>query len=649
MARCYSGPMLERLGIKDRRELVVFLSLILLVALTPAGNEASHPLVLGIYRTLIIVIVGCYAWSDRSRLPRLSPLFLGGVMALGTIMLISILRWPGSLFESAYLFYENILFIIAFIVLAHGAAGRSPAWKHAILGAVVLINVGYLAGALMIEKRPLFGPFVNPNYLASFLLPGLAICAATVFEASSTRIRIAAGATGLFLYYGIGQTASRGAILAGLALLGMAGFRAARRRGISLLRIALAGVLLVALTVALNPALVRKFMDRGEHDPYSYGRIGIWRGALAMIGEYPVTGVGLGHFSYVAKQFTPAVDSTIAHYRRFANIAHSEYLHFAAEIGVPGALLLFGIGGYLLILAWRRSRNTPADARVVQESALLAATGLCVHALVDNNWTVPVMAAGLAVISQADLLPYSTGHAPALLSLRWRHALALVLAVIWMDAALIPSAGLYFNEAGHQAHAADDFKQAEFDHRLALAIIPTHPVLLDNLGIVYLDEFIKTKNPEYLDRAEILFQESMAENPHFDVPAGHLETALVQRLTDNPQTDMAIHRRIAEADEHLLRANPFNPFIRKNLAEAFYNLGDRNRALEELLKAVEIEPNYVPGYLRLSEWYQEAGQVEQSARYRNHAIQLVNYFKDTPAEDPFDNLLLGRPETRRQP
>jgi len=645
--------MLERLGIRDRHELVVFLSLILLVALTPAGKEASHPLVLGIYRTLLVVIIGCYAWKDRSRLPRLSPLFLGGVVVLATIMLISILRWPGSLFESAYLFYENILFITAFIVLAHGTMGRNRTWKQAILGAVVLINVGYIAGALMIGKRPLFGPFVNPNYLASFVLPGLAICAATVFLASSTRIRIAAGATGLFLYYGIGQTASRGAILAGLALLAMASFRAARRRGVSLVRIALAsalaGVLLVALTVALNPALVRKFMDRGEHDPYSYGRIGIWRGTLSMIGEYPVTGVGLGHFSYVAKLFTPSVDSTIAHYRRFANIAHSEYLHFAAEIGVPGALLLFGLGGYLLMLAWRRSGNMPAENLLVQESALLAATGLCVHALVDNNWTVPVMAAGLVVISQADLLPYSSGHAPGRLSPAWRHAFALILVIIWLDAALLPSVGLYLNEAGHQAHKANDFKRAEFNHRLALAIIPRHPVLLDNLGIVYLDEFIKTRKPEYLDRAEALFQQSMEENPHFDVPAGHLETALVQRLTDNPQVDRAIHRRIAEADEHLLRANPFNPFIRKNLAEAFYNLGDRNRALEELLKAVEIEPNYVPGYFRLAEWYQEAGELEQSTRYKNHAIQLVNDFRDTPAEDPFDNLLLGRPQTPGHP
>ena len=127
-----------------------------------------------------------------------------------------------------------------------------------------------------------------------------------------------------------------------------------------------------------------------------------------------------------------------------------------------------------------------------------------------------------------------------------------------MDSALIPSFGLYFNESGHQAHAVDDFKGAEVNHRLALALIPRHPVLLDNLGIVYLDQFMKTRKPEYLDRAEILFSQAMEENPHFDVPAGHLESTLVQRLTANPKTDKAIHRRIAEADQHLLRANPFN-------------------------------------------------------------------------------------------
>src|SRR5262245_8745511 len=94
-------PMLKRLGINDGKDLAVFLSLILLVAITPLGKEASHPLILVIYRTLLFIIVGCYAWSERSRLPRLSLPFLSGVVAVAAIMLISLLRWQGALFESA--------------------------------------------------------------------------------------------------------------------------------------------------------------------------------------------------------------------------------------------------------------------------------------------------------------------------------------------------------------------------------------------------------------------------------------------------------------------------------------------------------------------------------------------------------------------
>src|SRR6185295_488325 len=137
--------------------------------------------------------VACYGlWTDRSRLPRLSPAFVGGVIGVAGIMLVSLLRWQGSLFEGFYLFYENVLFIAAFIALAHSAPARLTAWKHTVLVAVVLIDVAYIAGTLLAGKRPLLGPFVNPNYLGSFVLPGLAICAATVLLATSIRLRIAA-------------------------------------------------------------------------------------------------------------------------------------------------------------------------------------------------------------------------------------------------------------------------------------------------------------------------------------------------------------------------------------------------------------------------------------------------------------------------
>ena len=229
-----------------------------------------------------------------------------------------------------------------------------------------------------------------------------------------------------------------------------------------------------------------------------------------------------------------------------------------------------------------------------------------------------------------------------------RPALALIFLAVWLDAALIPSIGLYFNEAGHQAYDANDLDSAELNHRFALAVIPRHPGLLDNLGTVYLHKFMETKKPEYLDRAEMLFSDSMAENAHFETPAGHLESALVQRLTGDPQTDRAIHMKIIKADQHYLKANPFNPFIRKNLAEAFYNVGDRNQACEELLKAIDLEPNYVSAYLRLADWYEEAGQMELSARYRNQAIQVVKFYKDKPTDDLFEKLLLGRPQPAKQ-
>ena len=85
-------------------------------------------------------------------------------------MLISILRWQGSNFEGFYVFYENVLFIAAFVALAHSATGRSSAWKHAILLAVVLIEAAYIAGTSGSREAP------APGALRQSELPGF-VCA----------------------------------------------------------------------------------------------------------------------------------------------------------------------------------------------------------------------------------------------------------------------------------------------------------------------------------------------------------------------------------------------------------------------------------------------------------------------------------------
>jgi O-antigen ligase len=578
-------------------------------------------------------------------LPRISPYFMSGVALVLGAMFVSVITIDGSRFEGFYAFYERGLLIAAFIALAHLSLTRSTRSRQWVLGGIVVVNIVYLFAAMIAGQRPLIGPFVNPNYFASFLLPGVAICAAVLLSNATLRMRLLAALAGTFLYLGIIQTASRGATLAGLAMLAFGALRAARRRQqFRAIHVILGAVLIGAITLMANPALVRKFLDRGTFDPFNYQRTNIWLGTLSMIGEQPLSGVGLRQYYYEAKRFTPPVEGGIARYRRWPNIAHSEYLQYMAEIGIPAALLLFGLGGYLLYLASRRLRQLGPGEALFNEASLLTAAALGCHALVDNNWTVPVAAAGLVVAAQGNLLPY-TPHptrrkttTPAM-----KAALAILVSAVWIEAAVVPAAGLYLNERGQEAFSAGDFESAVTYHRLALSVIPENAVLLDNLGLVYLKRFDATGQPEFLDRAEGLFLEAMAQSPRFDLPGSHLEATLIHRLTGNPRLDRPVHARIAEAGRHVLRASPINPLARKNFAEALYNLGEHEEAYRQLHTALEFEPNFVPALLKLSEWYAAEGRHRESSEYRQRGIDTVVRVKDTQANDFIEDALLGRP------
>ena len=643
--------MMKRLGIETGLDGALFLSLIILIAVSPLGNEATHPIILGLYRILLFIIIVAAAVRTRQLgLPQVSLPFRAALALVLLAMYASVVLRPGAHFEGIYTFYENALFLAAFVVLAGFNRSRSTSWKNAVLCLLVIIELLHLAAAWLMTSstgaRPLLGTFVNPNYFASYLLVGFSVCTAAVLFTKSLQARVGALIAGLILLYGIGQTASRGAFLSVLALLGVALFRAAKKYRIAWWQIAVVGILLVVITAALNPSLIQKFQDRGQRDPYNYERTQIWMKSLSMIATHPVLGVGMGRFFYVSKLFTPAVDGTIGRYQKWANIAHSEYLQYLAELGIPAALLMFAIGVYLFRLAWKRAETVPPESRLPQEAALLAAVGLGTHALVDNNWTVPIFAAALAVISLSDLLPYQAWTFTTTWTPVRKAALAIFGAAVFVQAISTPVLGLYFNEIGHQAYVANDLERAEKLHRLALGFVPDHPVMLDNLGLIYFDWYGKTHKIEYLDRAESQFYYSLTANPSFDRTAGHLENALFQRLTGDVTRDQPIHALIVATERHRLQYTPFNPFIRKNLAEALYNLGQREQAIEELRKAVDLEPNYVPAYLQLGKWVDAAGNSAEAAEYRKRADDIVMQFRDhatNTSDDTYDAILLGRP------
>lgn len=636
--------LLKTLGIETRLQLSVTVCVLALIVVTPLGGSGGAPPVFFIYRTLLLVLTILCAFGSRNASLRISPDFIALVVVELLLMLISTLRIQGSHFESFYLWYRHAFYACAFLALAFYSRYQSARWKGLVLGAVVAVNIAHLVPDLVTRRLPVAAFSNNPNYFGTFLLIGLAGTLAVVVFGTATRWRIISAAAAALLIFGITQTSSRGATLAaafvGLAAAIRAGSRIPRHVWLFI------GLLGLVMIVVASPFLIGKFLDRGEQDPYNYARTQIWMNSAQIIAGSPVLGVGFGQYFNVSKRFAFPVEGPVARYLKRAQIAHSEYLQYAAEIGIPGAVLLFGLLSNLVYLAWKRAQYCWPEYRCFHEAALLTAIGIGTHAIVDNCFTIPVTVSGLAVLALADVLPAEKKTAKRRQwSSRWIAAAAAALAVIYVHSTVIPALGLNYNERGHQAFDRFDYKTSEQMHLKAVAIVPEQPLFLDNLGMVYLQQFAETKEPRYLELARTYFARAIASSPQSLDPHIHMETVLIRKLTGTPEQDRDLHKLIIQNDSELLQIDPYIPFARKNLAEALYQLGQRERAFEEIRKAIAYEPNYVPGYLQIAAWYRESGNKRESERWENTAVAIVTKYRDFKPKEAYEGILLGRPES----
>src|SRR5207247_10952707 len=117
----------------------------------------------------------------------------------------------------------------------------------------------------------------------------------------------------------------------------------------------------------------------------------------------------------------------------------------------------------------------------------------------------------------------------------------------------------------------------------------------------------------------------------------------VRSLSAKTKPDIDLRQPILENGTHLLEIDPYLPFPRKNLAGAYYVLGQRDRAFDELRRAIDLEPNYVPGYLTLASWYAERGENLESQRYEAIGLAIANKYRNVHPSEVYERILLGRP------
>ncbi len=142
------------------------------------------------------------------------------------------------------------------------------------------------------------------------------------------------------------------------------------------------------------------------------GRWPIWQDTLQLIRQHPWLGSGFGTFGFAF----PSVQTTFL--SMFVNHAHSDYMEFASEVGLPTGLLLFGAVFYLLQRSIRRFRiSEPRFERAVALGCFGALVAILLHSLADFNLQIPANALLFAVILG---LAYATSPREMQVGKQWR-------------------------------------------------------------------------------------------------------------------------------------------------------------------------------------------------------------------------------------
>jgi O-antigen ligase len=259
-----------------------------------------------------------------------------------------------------------------------------------------------------------YGPFVNRNDLACWLIMAIPLVAGYLIAHVEARLRRGSAraiedvVTDRVLWLGGSVALMTATLLITVSRSGLAGLaaglgtlvwlsrgrQAPRRRAWALAALAVIGAAAVSFA---NIGLVATRV--GEAFEGAGGRLGIWRQTWPMVRDFWPDGVGVGGF---AQAMVPYHRGS---YLFYVNHAHNQYLQVLAE---GGALAAASAAIAIIAAAWIVSRRLAADRTAVFWVRAGAASGLAAVA-VQCVWETPlgllanaVLCALLAAIAMHD-------------------------------------------------------------------------------------------------------------------------------------------------------------------------------------------------------------------------------------------------------
>lgn len=225
------------------------------------------------------------------------------------------------------------------------------------------------------DVHPPTGFYLNANFAAQAIVPALAVALGLALQAQRRR-RLAALAAAAVLLLGLAVSYSRGGFLGLAGALVLVWWLGIRRK----LPFAVGGVAAAVLALFAIPRMLDRLRhELDPHDPNNtvLSRVPIWRAAVRMIHDHPLTGIGLNSFARELRVYAPQVQESHTH-------PHNFFLNFWVVLGVLGlAAYLWVIVGMGRAIGAGLARRDELRPLFIGLAAALAA--ILLHGLVDST------------------------------------------------------------------------------------------------------------------------------------------------------------------------------------------------------------------------------------------------------------------------
>ena len=243
---------------------------------------------------------------------------------------------------------------------------------------------GFLAALPVVRKVAALLPnLVQKNVLggalATFFPLAFGLFLYLRAEGSNRRAALLAFCAAAFIFLGIVASQSRGALLA--AVVSLAVVAALRWRPV---RIALpvAAAVVLSLAALRGQGSVLSEVLKSDSVGDLAVRVEIWSRAAQAIGDYPITGLGIGTFRSVVPALYPYVQSDPAKVHH----AHNLFLQVASDLGLPGLSVFLALVAAFLFGGLRTRRSlvsSQSSTAWIVAGAIGALAAMLTHGLLD--------------------------------------------------------------------------------------------------------------------------------------------------------------------------------------------------------------------------------------------------------------------------